>query len=119
MRVFDTDQRGGRIVDVLSADPDLDLPEGEDAFGSVHGPRLYPRDDGGGARLVLDDVALLAQDPFASPGSPGEKRELIAEGSRGDEEGGFLAHELRGERFEPVHRGIVAVDIVSHGGFGH
>ena len=91
----------------------------EDAGGRVHGPDLHAGDDGGGSRLVLDDMALLAQDDLAAARAPGEEGELVAEGARGHEEGGFLAHALGGAGLELVDRRVVAVDVVADGGGGH
>ena len=73
----------------------------QDADGCVHGPDLDAGDDRGSSRLVLDDVALFAEDDLAAARAPGEEGELVTEGARGDEETGFLAHARRGARFEP------------------
>ena len=87
--------------------------------GGIDRPESHSRQGRGGASLDVPRVDPgIAQDIVAGAGLEHD-RQLVAHGSGGDENGGFLADHRRRLLLEGIGGGIVGVDVVADLGLGH
>ncbi len=119
VRVFDTDEAGGRAVVDLRRDGGCEVLPGEDAARRGDGAEGAAGEVGDHAHLPIEDVgAGLAEDllPVLGVELDGD---LIAHGAGRDEEGGLALEDLGGGALEAIDGGVFGVDVVADLGRGH
>ena len=111
-------QGGLREEGQVGPDGGLEVLRSEEA-APAHLHELHAREGGARGDLVEDQVRARADDHLvAGPTVQGEG-ELVRHGAGGREDGRLLAEDLGRHRFEPMGRGVLAVDVVSHPGLRH
>ncbi len=120
MGVLETDQASAWEVCVVAANGCFDVVQQQRAIGLVgHRVRNDPTQGRHTALLVEKRMALIADDGLVSTPTVGQQRRQVAHRAAGDKDSGILAHLLRGEHLEPVHRRVFAIDIVPDICVGH
>ncbi len=118
VRVLDDDEPGTRSRIGVGRNRRFQLQGREQAAASCH-VELHARERRARSRLVHHAVRAFAHDHRVSALAVQQQGELIAHGSRRHEQRRFFAEQLGDARLESLGRGIFAVHIVAHLGFGH
>ena len=113
--VLDRDHPGSRVVDVSMPNRGCDRFGVEEPARPVDSMNHAAGEGGRPSRLVVDDVVVVMRDDLVATLADGSDRQLIGHGSRGCEEGRFLAEDPRNLPFKGDDRGLVAENVVAKG----
>ena len=118
--VLQADQSRARKVDILTSNGRLYRFDVQQAAGVVgHRAELNSAQAGGAADLIVQDMRLAADDRLVPALAVRQQAGEVSHRTAGDEDGGLLTHQLRCHRFQAIHGGVFAEDVVAHHGLRH
>src|SRR5207245_3946245 len=115
VRVLDTDQAGGRHVDVGGTQRLSHLVGRQKAPRRLDGPHLEVADHRRTGHLVVEDVRVQVENDFLAGLRMADDGEEVAHGAGRDEEPGGLPEPLGRQRLEPLDGRILLLDVVTDG----
>ena len=119
MSVLETEQSGGRFVNVIRPDHGPHLVGAQPAVRSLERAELEAGDHRRARHLVLEDVAVDFEDDFRSRLGMAEEGAEVAHRPAGDEERCLLADHLRGAVLQAVNGRIFIPDVIPDLGGRH
>ena len=112
--VLEAEQGCARRVEFLHPDGSRDGLDFERSIPGIgQGPGEHVGDTGSATELVLKDVRLVAQEDFVARPCVSHHGQQVGHRAARDEEGGFLAEELRRPAFQRDDRGVIAENVVT------
>ena len=113
-RIFQTDQRRGRLVNVIGTDGCLDHLGIGHGTGEGHLPHIDTGQHCHSTYFVQENMALGAHDDLVATAGLGHDAQLIAHGAAGDEHRSLFAQNAGSLGLQLIGGGIVLIYVITH-----